>query len=256
MASSAAPSTQATAEENVLENPAPREPAEDEPLLGQPGDALQGEDAPLRNNLWLGTACLAQIGAFSLVGYIWYEVFTHPLLKLVSPHPLLQSLGVFALIQAVLILQPTSTPQAKLSGQRVHATLHLLSFVMFLFGVSTIEINKHINHMPHFHSVHAYLGTATVFLLVLQYIFGFLMWAVPSVLGGEEKAKALWKYHRISGYLVLLLVLATVVAAVQTDYNKTVLNIQMWPTGLSVGLIVAGVFSRIQLRKLGINRAA
>lgn len=202
-----------------------------------------------------GTGWLAQIGAFFLVATIWSSVFTSPLLKLVSPHPLLQSLGVFLLIQAILILQPTSTPQAKLYGQRAHATLQLISFLIFLTGVTIIETNKHVNHMEHFHSVHGYLGATTAILLVFQYTYGFLMWAVPSVFGGVERAKATWKYHRYGGYLLLALVLATVISAVETDYNKAVLDIKRWAVGLSVGLIIVGVYPRIQLYKLRIHRA-
>ncbi|KAK4212188.1 cytochrome b ascorbate-dependent protein 3 [Rhypophila decipiens] len=250
---SESPSTQVTAEPRV-ETPS-AQATEYEPLLGRPGDAIQRQDAPMINNLWLGTGWLAQIGAFFLVATTWSGVFSHPLLALVSPHPLLQSFGVFLLIQAILILQPTTTPQAKLHGQRVHAGLQLLSFLIFLTGVTIIETNKHVNHMDHFHSVHGYLGTATVVLLVFQYTFGFFMWAVPSVFGGVERAKATWKYHRYGGYALLILVLATVISAVETDYNKGVLDIKMWAIGLSVGLILVGVFPRIQLFKLGFHRA-
>lgn len=120
--------------------------------------------------------------------------------------------------------------------------------------MTIIETNKHVNHMEHFHSLHGILGATTAILLVFQYTFGFFMWAVPSVFGGVERAKATWKYHRYGGYLLLVLVLATVVSAVETDYNKAVLNIKLWAIGLSVGLIVVGVFPRIQLYKLGIHR--
>ena len=78
---------------------------------------------------------------------------------------------------------------------------------------------------------------------------------IPGVFGGVDKAKATWKYHRYGGYLLLVLVLATVVSAMDTDYNKGVLDIKMWAVGVSVGLIVVGVFPRIQLYKLGIHRA-
>ena len=52
------------------------------------------------------------------------------------------------------------------------------------------------------------------------------MWLFPGVLGGEDKAKALWKYHRYGGYLLLVLVLVTIGAAADTDYSKGVLKIK------------------------------
>jgi cytochrome b-561 len=185
----------------------------------------------------------------------WAAIFTHPIIKLFSPHPLLQSLGIFTLVQAILILQPTNLPETKKLGARAHASLNLLSFLLFVAGTAMIETNKILNHGVHFHSAHGYLGVITALVLLMQYIFGFLMWGVPAVFGGVDNAKALWKYHRYSGYLVLILVLVTVISAVDTDYNRNVLDIKYWSIIVSVGLIVAGIFPRIQLTKMGIHRA-
>jgi hypothetical protein len=98
----------------------PAAPTESEPLLGRPGDATQKPDAPMINNFFLGTGWIAQVGAVFLVGVIWSSVLTHQTHALVSPHPLLQSLGVYTVLQAILILQPTTTPAAKFLGQRAH----------------------------------------------------------------------------------------------------------------------------------------
>ncbi|AEO71407.1 uncharacterized protein THITE_2123726 [Thermothielavioides terrestris NRRL 8126] len=228
-------------------------PTESEPLLGRPGDATQRPDAPLFKNLFLGTAWLAQVGAILLLAILWSAVFTHPTLPLVSPHPLLQSLGVFTVLQAILILQPTHTPASKLAGQRAHALLHLLSFSLFAAGTTIIETNKQVHGLPHFHSPHAYLGTAAAALLLAQYAFGLTIWAAPRLYGGEARARALWKYHRAVGYAALVLLLATVAAAVETDYVRAELRLRLWAVLLAEGLIVVGVFPRVHLRKLGLR---
>ncbi|KAK4157439.1 eukaryotic cytochrome b561-domain-containing protein [Chaetomidium leptoderma] len=229
-------------------------PTESEPLLGRPGDATQKPDAPMINNLFLGTAWLSQLGALLLLAIIWSSLFTHPTLALVTPHPILQSLGVFTVLQAILLLQPTTTPRAKLVGQRAHALLHLLSFALFVAGATVIQVNKHVNHLPHFHSAHAYLGVGTLGLMLVQYGFGFTIWAVPGLWGGEEAARGMWKYHRIVGYAALVLLLATVAAAAETDYSKGVLGLRLWAVLLAEALIVVGVFPRVHLRKLGVQR--
>ncbi|KAK3387101.1 eukaryotic cytochrome b561-domain-containing protein [Podospora didyma] len=228
-------------------------PTESEPLLGRPGDAQQNPDAPMIWNLLLGTGWIAQIGSILLVVLVWVGVFTHPTAKLISPHPLLQSLGVFFLTQAILILQPTHTPETKIKGQRAHALLHLLSFSCFVAGIAIIETNKVVNHGQHLHSVHGYLGVITAAVLLAQYVFGLLMWAVPAAFGGVDRAKATWKYHRYSGYLLLALLLATVASAIETDYVKGMLKIKLWAVSIAIGLVVVGTFSRVQLRKLGIE---
>lgn len=171
---------------------------------------------------------------------------------LFSAHPLLQSLAVFVLIQSVLALQPTSTAEQKRLGQRVHATLNLVALLHLVAGVTVIEYNKFASHGPHFHSVHGYLGVIVSLLLVLQYLVGFTMWATPQLYGGDQKARAVWKYHRYSGYLVLLFLLATICSAAKTDYGAKVLDLKLWATVLASVLIVAGVFPRIQKQKLGL----
>lgn len=127
---------------------------------------------------------------------------------------------------------------------------------LFIAGTTIIEVNKATNHLAHFHSPHAYLGVITLALLVLQYLFGFTIWAVPAIYGGEDAAKRLWKYHRWVGYAALLLLLVTVAAAVETDYTKSVLHIRLWLVIVAEVLILLGVFPRVHLRKLGLKAPA
>jgi len=119
-------------------------------------------------------------------------------------------------------------------------------------GVTIIEYNKEKSHGQHFHSVHGYLGVMTSMVLLLQYLVGFTMWATPKLYGGEQNAKAIWKYHRISGYLSLVLLLATINSATQTYYTEHVLKLKLWATLILSVLVVVGVFPRIQKQKVGL----
>lgn len=196
-----------------------------------------------------------------LVILVWTGVFRHPpLLPLFSPHPLLQSVGVFVVIQAILVLQPTATPGDKVRGAHAHAALQLLSFFILVGGVTIIETNKIRSHGVHFHSAHGYLGVLTAVVLVGQYLFGFLVWLAPAFIFGSgpdrvDRAKALWKQHRWSGYAVVLpLLLATVATATATDYNVNVLDIRLWAVLVAIGLVVVGVYPRIHTRKLSLRQ--
>lgn len=71
--------------------------------------------------------------------------------------------------------------------------------------------------------------------------------------GGIENAKAIWKYHRASGYLLYALILATVISSVYTGFNVNVLDIKLWSVVVSVVLIVAGVYPRLHPRKFGFD---
>ncbi|KAK6955601.1 hypothetical protein Daesc_003243 [Daldinia eschscholtzii] len=222
-----------------------------EPLLGHPGDASQRENAPILKNLVIGTGVLAEAGGILLVASVWASVFLNGPLILFSVHPLAQSLGLLVLIQSILVLQPTHTGSQKQVGQKIHAGLNFLGIVTFAVGVISIEVNKFKNNGVHFHSVHGYLGVIASFWLLAQYLVGFTMFATPKLYGGEAKAKSIWKYHRSSGYVLLLFLAATVISATQTDYNLNVLGLKLWATIVISVLLVIGVFPRIRKQKLG-----
>lgn len=193
---------------------------------------------------------MTQLGVLLLTVLIWASVFTKPFI-LFSWHPLAQSLAILTLVQSILLLQPTHTPEQKRTGQRVHASLNLVAFLLLVAGVTIIEYNKIVNKGVHFHSAHGYLGVITAIILMLQYLVGFTMWATPVLYGGVDNAKSMWKYHRMSGYFLLVILLVTVCSATQTEYNENVLKIRPWATILLSVLILAGTFPRIQKQKLG-----
>ena len=86
----------------------------------------------------------------------------------------------------------------------------------------------------------------------MQAFVGITAFFTPGLYGGEANAKSLYKYHRVSGYLVLGLMLATVCAATQTDFNKGVLGMQLWAVIVSSVLVLAGIVPRIKPAKLGL----
>ncbi|KAJ0167575.1 hypothetical protein CTA2_1773 [Colletotrichum tanaceti] len=225
---------------------------ESEPLLGRPGDAQQPPGQFIAKNLVLGTGIIAQFGAVIFVAMIWAAVLTKDVI-LFSGHPLAQSLAIFTLTQSILSLQPTHTPNQKRVGQRVHAILNLLAFLFLVTGITIIEYNK-FRQGPgsHFHSVHGYLGVIVSVILLLQYIIGFTMWATPKLYGGEDKAKSIWKYHRWSGYVVLVLLLVTVATAIDTPFNENVLKLKLWAVIITALMILVGIVPRVQKQKLGI----
>ena len=118
-------------------------------------------------------------------------------------------------------------------------------------GLVVIEYNKIAHNGAHFESPHAILGLTTYILLVIQALVGLTQFFTPSLYGGVDNAKKLYKYHRVSGYVVLLLMLATVCAATQTTFNVNVLEMQLWAVVVASVIVVVGVAPRIKMNKFG-----
>ncbi|MCJ1477386.1 hypothetical protein MMC13_006057 [Lambiella insularis] len=224
---------------------------EDEPLLGEPGDATQKNEKGIQFNLVIGTAVIAQAGIWILTAIIWAAIFSNKLI-LFSAHPLLNSAGVLLTTQAILVLQPTHLPKQKKQGTNIHAVLNGAAVLSLIAGLVVIEYNKG-DHGHRFESVHAILGLVTYILLIIQALVGITQYYTPSLYGGLNKAKTLWKYHRMSGYLVLVMFFATISAATQTTFNKNVLHIQLWAIIVASVLTLIGVVPRIKMQKLGLK---
>ncbi|KAI9852927.1 MAG: hypothetical protein M1838_003721 [Thelocarpon superellum] len=224
---------------------------EDEPLLGRVGDASQPDGRGLLSNFVLGTAAIAQAGIWILTIIVWASVFTKPLI-LFSAHPLLNSAGLLLVTQGIVVLQPTHTKAQKEQGTTIHTIFNGFGFDALLAGLVIIEYNKISHGGIHFESPHAILGLITYIFLLIQTLVGIAQYWTPSVFGGVNNAKKLYKYHRVSGYVILVLTLATVAAATQTDFNKSTLHIKLWAVLVTAVLVLAGVFPRIKKQKLGL----
>lgn len=190
---------------------------------------------------------------FGLVLVVAIPIMENPIL-LFSGHPLAQVIGISTLIQSIMVLQPTRSDKQKVDGQRGHALFHIFSFLSFVAGMTVIECHKFYNGLKHLHSAHAYIGVVTCGVLVIQYLFGVTMWAVPWLYGGVDNAKRLWKFHRWSGYLIVLLLLASVISATRTDYVRDVLKIKTVYMSIVAFLIICGIVPRISRKKLGLKK--
>jgi len=223
---------------------------EDEPLLGRAGDASQQDGKPLYYNLIIGTAIVTQFGVFLFTALIWADILLSPIM-LFTAHPLLNSADILLLTQSILVLQPTHTASQKRIGTITHASLNGLALSSLVSGLIVIEVNKFNHNGTHFESPHAILGLTTYIVLILQSIVGFTQYFTPTIFGSVDNAKSIYKYHRMSGYVVLVLLLITVGAATFTPFNIQTLHIKLWSVVLTSVLILLGIVPRIKKQKFG-----
>ena len=72
---------------------------------------------------------------------------------------------------ALLLLQPTHTPEQKRLGAVTHGILNSLALAMFTTAVIIIIYNKGAHGAAHFTSAHGRIGLVTYILLLIQVHF-------------------------------------------------------------------------------------
>lgn len=154
-------------------------------------------------------------------------------------------------VQGILIIQPTHTAKQKKQGTYTHAALNDVALLSAIAGLVLIEYNKIKDGNSHFESPHAILGLITYIMIFTQAFVGVTQYFTPGLYGGVENAKALYKYHRVFGYLTLMVMLATICAATQTGFNTGVLHMQLWAVVVACVIILVGLVPRIRLNKFG-----
>lgn len=164
---------------------------------GRPGDVAA---------LWA-----ASVSAAVFVVSTWAIVLTsNPTsLGLFFFHPILQSLSIAMFTYGILTLQPTSQAKTKAAGLTRHQLAMMALGVPAIFlGTLAIVRRKAQHESPHFTTWHGTLGIISVSWLVIQVaVGGGSVWFGGRLFGGNPKAKLVWKYHRLSGYLLFPLFL-------------------------------------------------
>ncbi|TNY24220.1 hypothetical protein DMC30DRAFT_191689 [Rhodotorula diobovata] len=240
--------------------PNTQRPAEESTMAPSSSTSDRADALPLiaRSSFTGPAALLAQAGLLLATLTLWRVLYTHPA-GLFTYHPGLQSIAVLGFLEGILLLQPQPPTAAhKRKGLQLHQVLQYSSLVAIVAGAAFIVYNKAIHGAKHIQTWHATFGLITLALIALQITFGALVVYSPLQrwVGDEGKAKALWKYHRMSGYATLLFLIATPLLALWSDW--LVGNSSRLERGLiGAGLVLAGVgaFARVQTSKLGLKRS-
>ncbi|KAK4056163.1 hypothetical protein OIO90_002894 [Microbotryomycetes sp. JL221] len=195
-----------------------------------------------------------QIGLLLAFVPLWTTLATHPA-GLFTYHPAIQSFAIILFIQGIILLQPQPKDfKTKQKGLKLHQIVQYTALPLIVAGSAVIVYNKIVNKGKHLYSWHGWCGTLTLFLIVAQITFGAIIVYSPltQLVGGSNKAKQIWKFHRMSGYVTLSLLLLTPLLAVDSDWiqNNTTRVERIVMTGGLV-LVAIGVTARISTQKLG-----
>ncbi|KAF8636556.1 hypothetical protein AX17_003368 [Amanita inopinata Kibby_2008] len=169
-----------------------------------------------------------------------------------APHPPLQSAALSLFTYGILTLQPTSQPKSKAAGLMRHQmVMWLLGIPFITFGTLSVWYNKALRGREHFVTWHGILGLLCIIWLIFQvFLGGGSVWFGGAAFGGGTKARALWKYHRLSGYIVFPLMLFTAhLGGVWSGWGATYTTpaVQLIAFTIAPIIMAVGVFMRTRL---------
>ncbi|KAJ7702370.1 hypothetical protein B0H17DRAFT_143101 [Mycena rosella] len=170
-------------------------------------------------------------------------------------HPLLQSLAMFLFTYGILTLQPTSQPKTKAAGLARHQYAILLAgFPAIFLGTSAVWYNKFAEGASHFKSWHGKLGIISLGWICIQVLLGGgSVWFGGAAFGGGSKAKAIWKYHRLSGYVLFgLLTFTSHLGGGWSNWGNKYSPLSMRIVAYWIALVacISGLYMRLRPSKM------
>jgi len=196
-------------------------------------------------------------GLTVMVIYTWILIFSNnpSSLKFFAVHPPFQVLAIAIFGVGIITLQPTtmSQPKAKARGFKRHQ-LFMLGAGLPIIAVGSLAIiyNKFARQSAHFTSWHGTLGIISLIWMLLQIaIGGASVWFGGKALG--KNPKAFYKYHRVSGYLLLTLFLLVIhVGGAWSSFSMNNAPVAMRVLAYAIApiAVLIGVWSRARLDKM------
>jgi hypothetical protein len=202
---------------------------------------------------------IALIGASLTMAVTWTMVlFNSPTaVGWFALHPPLQTLAILLLTYGIITLQPTNQPKTKASGLVRHQILiFVLAFPSLFLGTFAVSYNKWLRGADHFTTWHGTIGILCMVWLLFQIFLGAgSVWNGGSLFGGGLKAKGVWKYHRVSGYILFPLMLLTVnLGGAWSNWSAkySVWVVRFAAFTLAPMAVLAGVYLRVRTFKMPI----
>jgi len=196
-------------------------------------------------------------GCTLLVVGTWIAILSNDpgSLGLFAFHPPLQTAAVALFAFGILTLQATSQPKTKEAGLNRHQLIILgLAFPCITVGTLIMIWNKNLHEAPHFTTWHATFGILAVAWMFIQMFLGAgSVWYGGVLFGGGAKAKSIWKYHRLSGYLLFPFFLITImIGGGWSDWTTASMATiaRVFTFGIAPAAILIGLWSRARTSKM------
>jgi hypothetical protein len=193
----------------------------------------------------------ASLGALLFSSTVWYITWNVDYFFFVW-HPTLMALTIFTVTNGILALQQTITKEEKSSGLNLHRAIQSISLLSAIGGFYVTFTFKNTIDKEHFTTPHGVFGLITFILLITQAVGGGTLVNFPGLFGGVNKAQAIYKYHRMSGYFLLFLIYLTAIGGTQNDWTKNQFD-HLWIWLSAIGLVSLGIIGRVKSNKLKVR---
>ncbi|KAM3294471.1 hypothetical protein ACQJBY_037390 [Aegilops geniculata] len=129
--------------------------------------------------------------------------------QIFNVHPFVMTWGFILLIgEAILVY--TTIPMNHRAQKMVHMLVHLVAFVLGVFGIYAAFKFHNVAVVPDLLSLHSWIGIGAISLFALQWLIGFAVFWMP---GTHEHTRAAAAPVHVAGGLVIFLL---AVCAAQT----------------------------------------
>ncbi|KAJ6216048.1 hypothetical protein RDWZM_010548 [Blomia tropicalis] len=173
-------------------------------------DGLVPQNKTLYNQLFIGVCGIAILLTILMLTWVFKYLggigFSSPLIVF-NFHPLLMMFGFVLIFGKAMLIYRSFRGQVKPKLKLLHAILNgSVIFVCFLGSLSVLYFH-HEAKIPHFYSLHSWLGILTWTLFLGQFSGGFIAFMYP---GASYSIRSMMMpFHRFAGVATFVLASAT-----------------------------------------------
>jgi len=135
--------------------------------------------------------------------------------QLFNWHPFLQTIGFVLFTESILLY--ASYPESK-AIHRIHALLTTVGLVSLITAVAMVHRWKEEINVAHWYSVHSWLGTLTILLLLTQWVQGILIWLFPDGCRNTYGGKFI-EWHNLIGGTAYVCLLSSILLGLHNEQS-------------------------------------
>ncbi|KAL5291532.1 hypothetical protein ACFFRR_010754 [Megaselia abdita] len=122
-------------------------------------------------------------------------------------HPLFMTIGMIYFLGTSTLIYRGARQLKKMPLKIMHAALHFLALLFAAIGLYVVFENHAVKNIPHLYSLHSWIGIATIALMVLQYVIGFVTYLAPGM--SMDIRVTIMPLHRFFGLMIFCLAAGT-----------------------------------------------